>query len=90
MERNEDKEIGFLAASCVHPYIFFTKGSKNIYQLDITNEAPLVRLDAKKKVSSLITHPTKPLMASATIDGQVRVWDYQINTSKSSDGIKLI
>jgi WD40 repeat protein len=79
---------GFAAAcvSSVHPFVFFSRhGSKMVFMLDLTNQRITGKFDGKKTVTCLTAHPSKPSFASGHIDGSVRLWDYQLGSSKLSE-----
>ena len=79
---------GFVAAcvSSVHPFVFYSRhGSKLVYMMDLTNQRVTGKFDGKKTVTALAAHPSKPSFASGHIDGSVRLWDYQLGSSKLSE-----
>ena len=81
-EREEDRRpAAACAASSQDPFVFVVGGSgRNITALDLESRATFKLRGNKKAVVALATHPAQPILAAATGDGEVRLWDYESQT----------
>jgi WD40 repeat protein len=77
----EKKPVAYAAVSRTKPFLFYSReNATTVCGIQIfADSKQRLEYTHRKQVSCITTHPGKNLMASASIDGNIRIWDYVAN-----------
>ncbi|KAH3742974.1 hypothetical protein Pelo_15630 [Pelomyxa schiedti] len=77
LEREQAPFASF-AASTTSPLVFYSKAStKHISVLDLYTMEYFKMRGSKKQIAALAVHPKEYILASCSLEGEIRLWDYE-------------